>query len=764
MFAHSLEGALEEFWEPLAHHLVAVGDTAARFAAPFGWAGLAEAAGKLHDIGKCSTAYQAYIRAQRMDGRRGPDHSTAGAREAARLYPAYAKLLSFVIAGHHAGLADGAGLERRMTLQYPIEPYVGWEQQTGDLPPASSLAPSLKGGGISRHAGFSQAFLTRMLFSCLVDADFLETEKFYARATGKSLERGEFTPIAELRSRLRRHMALVTSRSVASEMNLLRSRVLEHAVSKAETPPGFFTLTVPTGGGKTLASLSFALEHAMQHGLQRLVYVIPFTSIIEQTASVFREALGDTDDILEHHSSFDWEPPDGNDSEGEGCNGLKKLQRAAENWDAPVVVTTAVQFFESLYAKRTSRCRKLHNLSRAVVVLDEAQTLPLPLLAPCLAALDELRRNYGASIVLCTATQPALRMHDRSLPENLCLDIPLERELAPDPPSLYRALKRVQVEVRPGETDDAEIVARFEAQQQMLCIVNSRGHARTLFDAMRGLPGAAHLTTLMCPLHRRAVLEGVRAQLRAGAPVRLVATSLIEAGVDVDFPEVWRAAAGIDQIAQAAGRCNREGLINCGRVVVFEPSRAHKPPHALKAFWQAARLILPKHADPLSLEAVTAYFRELYWQKDAHRREDALDAAQLDGEAFPILRSIRERAANWSFDFEKIARAFRIIEQVMDPVIVPWRAYAEDEEAERLLLEMATADRPRKSDLRRLQLYTVSVPPKARLNWLTAGVLSPVHPALGDALLKFHDLAHYNEATGIDLQSPDYRAAELNVL
>jgi len=763
MFAHSLEGELEERWEPLAHHLAAVGSTAARFAAPFGWAGLAEAAGRLHDIGKCSTEYQNYIRLPRAEGRKGPDHSTAGAREAARLYPGFSRLLSFIIAGHHAGLADGEQLEGRMSSEtYAIKTYADWRAHTGDLPRLSDFKPTTLAAGPSPHLGFSMAFLTRMLFSCLVDADFLETEAFYARANGENVERGGFNSIAELRTKLRTHMAEKTARAESSELNVLRTQVLRHAIDKAAMSPGLFTLTVPTGGGKTLASLSFALEHAVRHGLERVIYVIPFTSIIEQTASVFRQALGDTDDILEHHSSFDWEPQGVDDAEGR--DGLRKLQRAAENWDAPVVVTTAVQFFESLHAKRTSRCRKLHNLSRSVIVLDEAQTLPLPLLAPCLAALDELQRNYGTSIVLCTATQPALRVQDGALPERLRLDIPPDRELAPDPPSLYRALKRVQVEVRRGETTDAEIAARFGAQEQMLCIVNSRAHARTLYDAVRNLPGAIYLTTLMCPLHRRCVLADVRARLKDRAPVRLVATSLIEAGVDVDFPEVWRAAAGIDQIAQAAGRCNREGnLTDGGRMVVFEPSADHKPPQVLKSFWQAARPILSNHADPLSLEAVKAYFRELYWQKGADSREDALDAARLEGETFPILRSIRERANDWSFEFEKIARAFRIIDEAMDPVIVPWRAHDGDEDACDLLRKIFIADRPHRRDLRRLQLYTVSIPPKSRSNWLAAGVLRPVHPALGDALLCFDDLAHYGANTGIDLSTPDYRAAENNV-
>jgi CRISPR-associated endonuclease/helicase Cas3 len=249
----------------------------------------------------------------------------------------------------------------------------------------------------------------------------------------------------------------------------LRAKVLAHAVRQAALPPGLFTLTVPTGGGKTLASLSFALEHAVRHGLRRVVYVIPYTAIIEQTARVFREALGTTDDVLEHHAAFDWAG-----AEEAGGDGLAKLRRDAENFDVPVVVTTAVQVFESLFANRSSRCRKLHNLAQAVIVLDEAQTIPLPVLLPCLAAVDELARNYASSVVLCTATQPALRVQDGFAGG---LDIPDDRELAPDPKRLYAALKRVRVAVRPRPISDAELASHFAGTPQVLCIVNSRAHA-----------------------------------------------------------------------------------------------------------------------------------------------------------------------------------------------------------------------------------------------------------------------------------------------
>jgi len=753
IFAHSLPGRPIEDGEPLSHHLAAVGDRAAEFAAEFGWQELGRVAGRLHDIGKCSAAFQAYIRGERSSG---GDHSSAGARVAIAAYGKHVlgRSLGFAIAGHHAGLADGVKLDERLQAEPADAP--GWQDHTEPLPDGKALHPTFLPQGAG-DKGFSEAFLIRMLFSCLVDADFLETERFYAKANKQPIQRGKHRDLATLRDALRRHMAWKRAEAKPTQLNTLRAEVLDHAVAKAELPPGAFTLTVPTGGGKTLTSLSFALEHAVRHGLRRVVYVIPFTSIIEQTAREFRKALNTTDDVLEHHASFDWEEAAAaRIADGEGRDGLVKLRRAAENWDVPIVVTTAVQFFESLYAARTSRCRKLHNLAGSVIVLDEAQTLPIKLLRPCVAALKELSANYRASVVLCTATQPALLKKD-GFANGFAIDE--SRELASNPKELYTRLKRVRVERRAGPTDDETIAARFAERAQMLCIVNSRPHARALFDRIRELPGRLHLSTLMCARHRRAKLAMLRDRLAAGEPARVVSTSLIEAGVDISFPEVWRAIAGLDSIAQAAGRCNREGGPVLGRTVVFEPAEA-RPPKELEGLWQATRSILPHHEDdPLTLDAVTAYFKELYWQKGP----EAFDTAKVAD--YPgILPAIRERASELLFPFASIADAFRLIEDVMVPVIVPWRAAPDDRDAEKVLARIAAMDRPCRDDLRRLQQYTVPVPRRDRDAWLLAGVLRPVHAALGDTLLRFNDLAQYDEATGLRLDDPARRSSESNVI
>lgn len=750
LFAHSLVNRPVDEWEPLSGHLRAVARRAAEFGGAFGWAEAARAAGLLHDIGKASAAFQAYIVQPRTEagGPKGPDHSTAGAREAVAGFPGgLGRMLACLVAGHHAGLDDAGGLDRRLSPDYRIEPCPGWQAHAGALPTPLALRPT-QSWTPGRRRGFSEAFLTRMLFSCLVDADYLETEAFHDHAEGRVTERAGHAGIATLRDRLRAHMTAIDGKS-ADPVSALRSRVLAAAVAKAEAVPGLFTLTVPTGGGKTFASLSFALEHAARHELRRVIHVAPFTSIIEQTAGVFRTALATEDDVLEHHANFDW--PDEDEAE-EARNGLRKLRRAAENWDVPVVVTTAVQFFESLFANRTSRCRKLHNLARSVIVLDEAQALPIHLLRPCMAAIEELARNYGTSIVLCTATQPALRAKDGF---EGGFNIDDDREIAPDPQALYGGLKRVRVEVLPGPVPDATVVARFAEQPQMLCIVNSRAHARELFEAIRGLPGAIHLSTLMVPKHRRQVLAEVRRRVAAGEPARVVSTSLIEAGVDLDVPEVWRAAAGLDSIAQAAGRCNRNGRLPMGRTVVFEPAEA-KPPRALEAFWQATRPVLRVHDDLLGLDAVRAYFQELYWQKH-QKGADALDAAAVGGRP-GVLPALAERAGNWGFPFRSLAEAFRLIDEVMEPVVVPW-----DEDAARLLRELGAAERPPAGHLRRLQPYTVTIPRQARGTWLALGALRAVHPVLGEGLLAFEDTAHYRPETGLDLAALGLRAVESNL-
>lgn len=741
----------------MADHLEAVGARAATFAKIFGFGSLGEIAGRLHDIGKASREYQAYIRGEA--GSRGPDHSTAGARVARERFGKHVgQIIAYAIAGHHAGLANGSGFDGkrssiavRLSPDFTIPAYDGWEARAGSLPKPSvprNLIPNSIGDG------FHRAFLIRMLFSCLVDADFLETERFYAKAEGRPVpDRGEkFDPV-DLASRLEAFMARMRENS---EIGRLRADIRAHALGKAAEAPGLFTLTVPTGGGKTLTSLSFALEHARRHDLRRIVYVIPFTSIIEQTANVFREALGisaDSSLLLEHHSAFDWDrkaPGDEADKEGEGPSGAAKLRRAAENWDAPIIVTTAVQFYESLFAARPSRCRKLHNLARSVIILDEVQTLPVHLLRPSMAVLQELAANYGASVVMCTATQPALRQRDGALPRDVQgFDISESRELAPNPPALYARLRRVTVERLAEPVTDTVIAARFAEKPTMLVIVGSRAHARDLFEAIRDLEGAFHLSTLMCAAHRSTVLGKIKQRLHAGAPVRLISTSLIEAGVDIDFPEVWRAEAGLESIAQAAGRCNRENALGrLGRVVVFHHA-SQKPPAALRPFHEAAARVSDCFDDPLGLDSIRAYYRELYFQKGAER----LDKPN-------ILKGIRDGARDLDFAFEDMADVFRLIDEVMEPVLIPW-----DDRAAAALRELESADIPPRDALRTLQRYLVPVPPATRGALLDAGAAVAIRPErYGDRFVRLPTKAFYDCRVGLPIDLTQWRTSEQNII
>lgn len=763
VFAHSADSVAEEKWEPLSDHLALVGEMAGRFADRFDASGLGVAAGRLHDIGKTSAAFQAYIRPN--GGLRGPDHSTAGAREAMQLYgPGLGRILAFCIAGHHAGLADGGSKHVPGTLSHrlvasQIEDYSGWERHTGVLPEFKSISLPAPWKNPGQHRGFDQFFFIRMLFSALVDADFLATERFYAAVSpeGEEIKRGGVNALETLRDRLEKELAARSNNETA--VNQLRGEILSHVRKQAVEAPGLFSLTVPTGGGKTLTSLAFALDHAIAHGLDRIIYVIPYTSIIEQTADVFRRAVGNDGDVLEHHSAVEWDPNGEEWGDDEGRAGLRKLRRDAENWDVRIVVTTAVQFFESLFAARTSACRKLHNLAKSVIILDEAQTLPLPLLRPCVAAIETLANGYGSSVVLCTATQPALSKQD-GFPQGLEV-----RELAPDPEGLYTRLKRVRVEMEREPLDDAALAARLLEQDQVLCIVNSRAHARDLFHEIKEAPGARHLTTLMCPLHRKAVLAAIRQDLTDGNTVRLVATSLIEAGVDVDFPTVWRAMAGLDSIAQAAGRCNREGRLREGIVHVFEPVEVEgrRPPPAMAQLAAATREVLRMHGDdPLGLAAIKAYFSLVYWTKGPEQ----LDAAMLGdkpNQTRGILPAIQETARTLNFPFAQIAKAFRFIEETMQPVIVPYRAVGERETVEQLVERLRYVDRPG-ALARKLVMYSVPVPRHIRARLIASGAARAVEPEkFADQFVLLENKELYSSESGLDWQDPTFRSSESNL-
>jgi CRISPR-associated endonuclease/helicase Cas3 len=766
LFAHSLPDPDVRTWEPLPKHLGDVAHLTARFARHFGCESAGWVMGALHDAGKASPAFQKYIRAKGPS----PDHSTAGAVAALQHYgDVWGRLMAFGVAGHHAGLANGshAGgdltpLRERLSDHPPVPLPAGVE-----LPDPSAVRRSIKD-----RSGFSRAFLARMLFSCLIDADRLATKAFYAKAQGDRVEPGCLLDLKTLRDRLTAHMAAKAAGldQPLSSVNALRARVLDTVVSRAALPPGLFSLTVPTGGGKTLASLAFALNHALNHatahgeshGMRRVIYVIPFTSIVEQTADTFREALGSFDAVLEHHSNYDPETDHRDQPDDEGADGGRKLRLAAENWDRPVVVTTAVQFFESLFSNRIGRCRKLHNIAGSVVVLDEAQTLPLKFLRPCLEAVRELAQHYRCSVVLCTATQPAVLAPTEQKPRGFRDGLKDVRELAPDPIALYQELKRVTVTRVEQPLGVAALAERLTEAPQVLCIVNSRRHARDLYRVIREQPGARLLTTSLCGAHRRAVLAEIRKDLEHQRPVRLVATSLIEAGVDISFPVVYRAEAGLDSIAQAAGRCNRHGELGAGagQVFVFKPEDAerHKPPAELKQFAETARGILGRHADPLSLDAIEDYFGELYWLHDGHGTLDGAMIGKGANAQRGILPSLNDMPKSLDFRFADIAAAFRIIDDVQAPVIVPYGPAAE--EIDELVNDLQFVKTPG-AIARKLQPYVVQIPRRERQRLIEAGAAEFIRPKeFGDQFVLLNNKELYDQQDGLNWDDPSYRSVE----
>lgn len=747
-YAHSHGAVEKKNWHLLSSHLKGTGAKAASFLDIVGSADLGMAAGLLHDLGKYSLEFQS-----RLTGNpTRVNHSTAGARIAIDRYgERLGKLLAYCIAGHHAGLANGVHGERTTALQDRLQEVIPaldptWEKEIA-IPSSSALASSLsvlKPPDETSHGGHSIALLVRMLFSALVDADYLDTEAWFAEKDGGRPNRGEYPSLVELKEHLSDFLGKLLANTDSGVVNSLRREILVHARGKATDSPGLFSLTVPTGGGKTLTSLAFALDHAIEHGLGRIIYVIPYTSIVEQTAAVFREALSigqiESDLIVEHHSTFDEERIPVRESR-------EKLQLAMENWDAPIIVTTSVQFFESLFANRPSRCRKLHNIANSVVILDEAQTLPLKYLKPCVAVIDELARNWRASMVLCTATQPALGKSD-----GFSGGLENVRELAPEPSRLQKELRRTRI-VREGQIGDEELACRLKSSSQVLCIVNTRRHARELYESVNHLQGAFHLSTLMCARHRTECLNSVRRRLKDGEQVRLISTSLVEAGVDLDFPSVWRSEAGLESVIQAAGRCNREGRLKAlGKIHVFEPvpGEGRKPPPEIAQFSAVARSIFRKHDDPMDLQAIREYFQELYWL----RNDEELDSER-------ILPKLERQRASLDFPFEEIANDFRLIESPMVPIIVPWAGYGQgDALASSLIERLQWIERPGWV-ARKLQPFVVQIPQKARAELLNVGAVEAIREAeFGHQFVVLRNMEIYSSGIGLSWGDPLFRTVE----
>ena len=618
-------------------HLEGTARLAAQFAAPFGAAADAALAGGLHDIGKCTQGFQ-----NRLQGGAIVDHATAGAQEAFRRQNLPVAL---AIAGHHGGIpdvgaqcdgAEEATLFGRMKREVPLD--ACW---TREVALTQADGPEWLGRDFLQNA-----FYTRMLYSCLVDADFQDTQNFM---DGVSAPRGGHASVQELlqivRGRAAQYLQAQTQDCVSVQRNMVLRACLQQGKTCAQ---GLYSLSVPTGGGKTFSSLAFALEHAAAQGMDRVIYVIPYTSIIDQTVEVFGGLLGE-ENVLAHTAGADYlcaEPEEMTPAQ------YRKLL-ASENWDVPVIVTTAVQFFESLYANRSSRCRKLHNIANSVVIFDEAQTLPVPYLAPCVFAMTQLVQHYHTTAVLCTATQPSLDTLIRRFAPSLFV-----REICPDTTHMYDALRRTTIR-NLGTVSQGALVLQLEEKRQVLCVVNRRKTAQELFCALPE-EGRFCLTTLLCARDRKAQIAEIRRRLREGQVCRVVSTSLIEAGVDVDFPAAYREQCGLDSLLQTAGRCNREGKRTAAESLVFRFSLEGCPaPAMLAANISAADFAARYHEDVSSPEAVAAYFQELYQLK-----ESELDKKE-------ILAATQRGIAGCMLPFAQIAARFHLIETHTRTVYLP---------------------------------------------------------------------------------------------
>jgi len=717
----------------LEEHLCNVGDRAKTYASTFGSGEWARLAGRWHDLGKYSAAFQkkiheangmeAHIEHEGSTGK--VNHSSAGALHAVEKLGVHGRILAYLIAGHHAGLPDwykidapGQALAERLQERSHLDAVL--EANIPDSILEDEVPSQLPIGG---REGF--ALWVRMLFSALVDADFLDTEAFYDR--DKAEQRGNYPDISMLKKAFDHYMEQLTWSAANSSVNRIRATILTNCRRAGHEQPGIYSLTVPTGGGKTLSSMAFALEHAVTYSKRRIIYAIPYTSIIEQTANIFRDVFGDG--VVEHHSSLDLDK--------ENC----RSRLATENWDAPVIVTTNVQFFESLFAARTSRCRKLHNIAGSIVILDEAQLMPPEFLSPILKVMNLLTKHYGVTFVISTATQPALGTMKDSFGRELVKGLDDVREIVSAPDKLYRQLERVKIEM-PDDFQQRrsweELTGEIAGHESALVIVNTRNDARELFRLMP--EGTIHLSALMCGEHRSRVIADIKQRLQEGKPTRVVSTQLVEAGVDLDFPVVYRAMAGLDSIAQAAGRCNREGALpGKGKVVVFVPPKPAPAGHLRRAETTTISMMRGDNGDPLARSNFTRFF-EYFYGKCELDKEGIEDLLEPEGDLSGV-------------QFRTAAMRMKLIQDAGQTIFIRYDAKSER------LLDKLEAVGPYRKLMRKLQRYTVSVPQRRFERLLEVGDIQVIRD---EFYVQSSDVL-YDEKLGMLLDGEVVSAAQLIV-
>ena len=696
--AHVSEDGERE--QTVLEHSRNVAELAGKFAGRFQAESWGYCCGMVHDTGKYSREFQ-----QRLKGGPPVDHSTAGAKE---LYgkKGFHALAAYCAAGHHAGLpngeekADGKGTASLKERLKKNVPEYGDYRKEIEIPEIQRPLVSMIGKG-----GFTVSFFVRMVYSCLVDADFLDTEQFMKDGNTK---REPETVSEKHLEKLMTYVGSWMKNTDRTTVNGRRTEILSACIRRGKEMPGVFSLTVPTGGGKTVSSLAFALQHACTYGKERIIYVIPYMSIIEQNAEVFRNVLGG-DAVLECHSNVEYD-----DREE-----FKPMQLAAENFDKPVVVATNAEFFESLFSNKSSKCRKLHNFANSVIIFDEAQMIPSAYLKPCVRAMAELAVNYGSTLVLCTATQPCLQ---GVFPENIQI-----QELCPDVEEQFEFFKRTSVEAL-GKIAESELLERLGREERALCILNNRKRVQKIYDGLKG-DGIFHLSTYMYPEHRKRVLANIRERLGKGKRCIVVATSLVEAGVDLDFETVYRELAGVDSVVQAAGRCNREGKrsLEESKTYVFEIIEPMKLPAEQRLPAETAKIVSEQFEDISSLQSIESYFRQLHYLKDGR-----LDEKNM-------IERFERGALRADYPFASVARDFKLIEDRTKTILIGKEARAAELE-KRLLV----GERSRKL-LRETGHYSIQIYEKDFEKLEAAGYLNILDSEI--AVLRDHE--QYTEDRGM---------------
>lgn len=726
-FAHVKQKEDDSWAEPhfLVDHLNDTANKAGTFASEFENKDWAELAGFWHDLGKFLPAWQKYLcrksgfdpEAHIEESNNRPNHSTAGAvlaiQKLQKNYKDAAKLLAYVVGGHHSGLPDWEPQlhsrimdENHSLIKDDLEKVKQVDEAKQFLDKSiPSSTPAIYKNSIDKCANEQLHLWIRMLFSCLVDADFLDTEKYM-----EEKKRGGYLSIDKLKKRFDNYMS---EKKSDSELNNKRNGILKRCREKAELKPGVFSLTVPTGGGKTLASMAFALEHAIKYDKKRIIVAIPYTSIIEQTSKVFKygsdideeikklkeagKFLFGEDQVIEHHSNLD---PESESS---------KNRLASENWDAPIIVTTNVQLFESLFANRTSACRKIHNITNSIIILDEAQMLPQGYFRPILSVLKGLVNHFGVSVVLMSATQPTLKGKIGS-DTNMIEGLDNVTEIIDDPDSLAKDFKRVEF-LLPKELNKTksweEVSEELKNYEQVLCVVNTRSDCRQLHKLMP--EGTIHLSGFMCGEERSEIISEIKIKLKKKEPVKVISTQLVEAGVDIDFPVVYRALTGFDSIAQAAGRCNRENkLEDGGKVVVFVPPKP-SPSGFLRKAEDAGKAIIRNHPDEeFTPSLYSEYFKYLYSNLNSFDEVDFYSHLVRD-------------ASSFDFQFRSFAEKFNMIDSSKQFSIIVWYESPKSGKGSLKLIEQLKYAGASKDLLRKLQRYIVNVPTACFNNIRNAG-------------------------------------------